>query len=105
MLVRVSDGQAGLIDFGAGNIRGAPTLTAPPLPPGTPAYRSPEAIRFQWDYRSHPTARYEAQPADDVYALGVTAYQLVTGTYPPPPRVALAHRRSPTEPAAAPRLS
>ncbi|WP_164017825.1 serine/threonine-protein kinase [Pyxidicoccus trucidator] len=87
VLVRVSDEQAVLIDFGAGNIRGAPTLTAPPLPPGTPAYRSPEAIRFQWDYRSHPTARYEAQPADDVYALGVTAYQLVTGTYPPPPRV------------------
>ncbi|NPC87191.1 serine/threonine protein kinase, partial [Pyxidicoccus fallax] len=51
--------------------------------------RSPEAIRFQWDYRSHPTAHYESQPADDVFALGVTAYQLVTGTYPPPPRVDL----------------
>jgi len=87
VLVRVSDGQAVLTDFGAGNIRGARPLTAPPLPPGTPTYRSPEAIRFQWDYRSHPTAHYEAQPADDVFALGVTAYQLVTGTYPPPPRV------------------
>ncbi|MCP3136283.1 serine/threonine-protein kinase [Pyxidicoccus xibeiensis] len=87
VLVRTSDGHAILTDFGAGNIRGARTLTAPPLPPGTPSYRSPEAIRFQWGYRSHPTAHYEAQPADDVYALGVTAYQLVTGTYPPPPRV------------------
>ncbi|MFP2927550.1 serine/threonine-protein kinase [Pyxidicoccus sp. 3LG] len=87
VLVRASDGRAILTDFGAGNIKGARTLTAPPLPPGTPTYRSPEAIRFQWDYRSHPTAHYEAQPADDVFALGVTAYQLVTGTYPPPPRV------------------
>ncbi|QSQ20753.1 serine/threonine protein kinase [Pyxidicoccus parkwayensis] len=87
VLVRVSDGQAFLTDFGAGYIRGAPTLTAPPLPPGTPPYRSPEAVRFQWGYRSHPTARYEAQPADDVFALGVTAYRLVTGSYPPPPRV------------------
>jgi hypothetical protein len=87
VLVRASDGHAILTDFGAGYIRGAPTLTAPPLPPGTPPYRSPQAIRFQWDYRSHPTARYESQPADDVFALGVTAYQLVTGTYPPPPRV------------------
>ena len=87
VLVRVSDGRAILIDFGAGNIRGAPTLTAPPLPPGTPPYRSPEAVRFQWGYRSHPTAHYAAQPADDVFALGVTAYRLVTGTYPPPPRV------------------
>ncbi|WP_223757806.1 serine/threonine-protein kinase [Myxococcus sp. RHSTA-1-4] len=87
VLVRASDGQAILTDFGAGTIRGAAPLTAPPLPPGTPPYRSPEAIRFQWDYRSHPTANYESQPADDVFALGVTAYQLVTGTYPPPPRV------------------
>lgn len=87
VLVRMRDGQAVLTDFGAGYFRGAPTLTAPPLPPGTPPYRSPEAIRFQWGYRSHPTARYEAQPADEVFALGVTAYRLVTGSYPPPPRV------------------
>jgi hypothetical protein len=85
VLVRASDGRAVLTDFGVGDYEGARTLTLPPLPPGTPPYRSPEAVRFQWDYRLHPTAHYEARPADDVFALGVTAYQLVTGTYPPPP--------------------
>ncbi|WP_324289964.1 serine/threonine-protein kinase [Pyxidicoccus sp. MSG2] len=103
VLVRVSDGQAILTDFGAGHFRGAPTLTAPPLPPGTPPYRSPEAVRFQWGYRSHPTAHYAAQPADDVFALGVTAYRLVTGTYPPPPRGTDTHEGD-VEPLTPPRL-
>ncbi|MDY7226944.1 serine/threonine protein kinase [Hyalangium rubrum] len=84
VLVRAEDGRAVLLDFGAGDFRGARTLTREVLPPGTPQYRSPEALRYQWLHWRQRGAHYEPGPADDVYALGVTAYRLVTGFYPPP---------------------
>ncbi|MDY7227749.1 serine/threonine-protein kinase [Hyalangium rubrum] len=84
ILVGPEDDRARLLDFGAGDFQGAPTLTREVLPPGTPRYRSPEAQRFQWLYWRQRGAHYEPGPADDVYALGVTAYRLVTGSYPPP---------------------
>ncbi|HEX8703493.1 MAG TPA: serine/threonine-protein kinase [Myxococcaceae bacterium] len=84
VLVRAEDGKAVLMDFGSGYFRGAPVLTKQPPPPGTERYWSPECLRFQMKWLRHPTMRYEAGPADDLYALGVTAYRLVTGVYPPP---------------------
>ncbi|SEL06275.1 Protein kinase domain-containing protein [Stigmatella aurantiaca] len=82
--VRTGDGRAVLMDFGSCSYRRAPVLTRQPPPPGTPEYYSPESLRFQWEHRHQPTARYEALPADDLYALGITAYRLVAGRYPPP---------------------
>ncbi|ADO70759.1 serine/threonine protein kinase [Stigmatella aurantiaca] len=82
ILVR-SDASVVLMDFGSGHYRGAPPLTHPPPLPGTAQYRSPESLRFQWEWRHDSTAHYSAQAADDVYALGMTAYRLVTGRYPP----------------------
>ncbi len=82
VLVRGGDSVAVLVDFGAGTFRGAPALTWHELPPGTPQYRSPQALRFSVRWRPG-MAPYEAGPADDLYALGVMAYRLVTGAYPP----------------------
>ncbi|ADO75848.1 serine/threonine-protein kinase [Stigmatella aurantiaca] len=84
IVVMPAEAQAYLMDFGSGIWTGAPRITEEVLPPGTRPYRSPEAWRFQGKHRLHRTVRYEAAPGEDVYALGVTAYRLVTGVYPPP---------------------
>jgi hypothetical protein len=83
MLVRPSDGRLFLTDFGAGHFSGAPRLTPLHMLPGTPEYRSPEL--WESGQRAAPgaTAPLLARPADDVFALGVTAYRLVTDSYPP----------------------
>jgi serine/threonine protein kinase len=81
--VRRADGQPFLMDFGSGHHLGASTLTWQPFPPGTPAYRAPEAWRFVLRSSKPPAVAYAPGPADDVFALGVTAWRLVTGKYPP----------------------
>ncbi|WP_263437688.1 serine/threonine protein kinase [Stigmatella hybrida] len=75
------DGKATLVDFGSGTYPEAPPLTEAPLAPGTRPYRSPQALLHA---SAHPRdgVRYIAGPEDDVYALGVTAYRMVTGVYP-----------------------
>lgn len=83
VLVRCGDGRVFLTDFGSANYAGASRLTPQPWPPGTPAYRSPEAWRFIQRFGPEATTRYPAAPADDLFALGVMAYRLVTDEYPP----------------------
>jgi serine/threonine protein kinase len=78
------EGRAVLTDFGSGTWKGAPPLTEWVVPPNTREYRSPESLRFKWTHWRKHGVLYETRPADDIYALGVAAYRLVSGVYPPP---------------------
>jgi len=84
VLVRLADERGFLTDFGSGVYRCAATLTLQSLPPGTVSYRSPEAWAFQRLFAHHPNEHYRGNVCDDLFALGVTAYRLVTDEYPPP---------------------
>ncbi|KFA94473.1 hypothetical protein Q664_02875 [Archangium violaceum Cb vi76] len=70
-----------LVDFGIGWLAEEPPLTHGPLPPCTAEYRSPEALRFA---RAHTggQARYVADAGDELWALGVILYWLLTAEDP-----------------------
>jgi eukaryotic-like serine/threonine-protein kinase len=80
ILVRSQDEQPILIDFGVGSYLGAPQLTGNRLPPGTHEFRSPEAYHFSRSVGGEPV--YAFTRADDVWALGVTFYWLLTNALP-----------------------
>ncbi|QRK06685.1 protein kinase [Archangium violaceum] len=81
IVIREGSERPILIDFGIGSLASAPTVTGSQLPPGTEEFRSPEQIRFQ---RANPdgTGQYEYGPADEMWALGVTYYWLLTDALP-----------------------
>ena len=63
------DGATKLLDFGIALERSSPVAEGPGW--GTPAYMSPEQLLGE-----------SLSPATDVYALGVTAYEMITGQLP-----------------------
>jgi serine/threonine protein kinase len=83
MLVRPADGRLFLTDFGSGHFAGARRLTPLPMLPSTPAYRSPQVWQCLQNAGLEATSPLLAKPSDDIFALGVTAYRLVTDSYPP----------------------
>ncbi|MDC0713517.1 protein kinase [Stigmatella sp. ncwal1] len=83
ILVRSSDDRPFLTDFGSGDYQGSERLTWRSMPPATLPYRSPGASRFAFRFIHEPESHYVAQHSDDLFSLGVTAYRLLTGHYPP----------------------
>ncbi|MFL5354065.1 serine/threonine protein kinase [Archangium sp.] len=81
IIIREDDGEPVLIDFGFSSVAGVPTVTRPGmLPPGTPEYRSPEAMRFLAGMTEEDCYTYSL--ADELWALGVSLYWLLTDVMP-----------------------
>ena len=80
-------GQVKITDFGIAQATGCAPLTRPGMLIGTPAYLAPERV-----------AGVPATPAADLYALGIVAFQCLTGKLPfdgEPLAVAVAHQEQP----------
>jgi serine/threonine-protein kinase len=81
------DGNVKITDFGIARAAGSASVTRPGALIGTPAYLAPERVTGA-----------PAAPAADLYALGIVAYQCLTGRLPfegPSLTVALAHLERP----------
>lgn len=65
------DGWALIADFGIAKVRGTHDLTLAGTTLGTPTYMSPEQC-----------SDHDVTPASDQYALGIVAYELLTGRVP-----------------------
>ena len=66
-------GNAYLTDFGVALEAGSPERSSGTLIRGTPGYLSPEQVRLD-----------PASPRSDIYALGIVAYEMLTGAAPFP---------------------
>ncbi|MDC0714283.1 serine/threonine-protein kinase [Stigmatella sp. ncwal1] len=82
VLIRKSDGEPIIIDFGCATYSMAEDLTEEGLPPGTERFRAPEQFKFLREHKNEHRARYAFKVADEIFALGVMLYELLTDPRP-----------------------
>jgi eukaryotic-like serine/threonine-protein kinase len=82
VMIRKSNGEPVIIDLGCATYPNADELTTTPLPPGTERYRAPEAKEFLYRGGRKRGARYEFKVADELFAVGVMLYELLTDPLP-----------------------
>jgi tetratricopeptide (TPR) repeat protein/predicted Ser/Thr protein kinase len=82
------NGDARIMDFGIARSLGAKGMTAQGMMIGTPDYISPEQVEGK-----------ETDPRSDIYSLGVSLYEMVTGNLPfegeTPLSLAIKHKTEP----------
>jgi len=82
VMIRKSDGEPIIIDFGCAIHPHSEELTDVPIPPGTSRYQPPQVFRFARENKNKPGARYSFQVADELFALGVMLYEVLTEPRP-----------------------
>ncbi|SEU39148.1 serine/threonine protein kinase [Stigmatella erecta] len=82
VLIRKSNGEPVIIDFGCATYSLAEDLTEEGLPPGTERFRAPEQFKFLRDHKDEHRARYAFKVADEIFALGAMLYELLTDPRP-----------------------
>jgi len=85
LMAPIGHGIPKIVDFDSGMSVGAPELTStgPGRWPGTKLYYSPEVCRaILTDLEKWSRTRFQYQPAQDLHALGVIFYEVLTGEHP-----------------------
>jgi serine/threonine protein kinase len=90
VLIRKSDGEPVIIDYSCATYTLADDLTESGLPPGTDRYRAPEQFSFLQEHKEEHRARYAFQVADEIFAVGVMLYELLTDARPTEQRIRFA---------------
>ncbi|ADO68408.1 serine/threonine protein kinase [Stigmatella aurantiaca] len=100
VLIRKSDGEPIIIDFGCATYSMAEDLTEEGLPPGTERFRAPEQFKFLREHKNEHRARYAFRVADEIFAFGVMLYELLADPRPAEhrPRIALNNPMMPPPP-------